>query len=400
MNPQTMQYLYAAMQSPNINNPAFMSDTTQNSITQSTDTTDTANTGGITKDEMAEYLKNAGIRTKDTETEKESSNTLGWVVGTALTVGAAALCIKAHGKGVGDSTFSKICDGFGKMFSSAKGIVTSAGKKSTKFTLGGTEKGGRYCTVPGKNEQILTGNNITTDGLTRLGLKDTNALLSDSGSKITDFRYKLTYEGKDYAVLVKDGKVKKILTRGADGKLENIIGTYNQEGADNQLRKQVNEFVEKVINKEEGALGDVNAQVSHIRYTNTADNGAVFTYQIDKGTDTTASALRRVSTNRYSIDSDAVKAYRQQHPEFSQKLEQYLSKGKNDGFLSMASAEYQVPSTDQRVIFENGAVKGIWKGDKYYAANTEECRAALFDIKNLDKIAQNPDKLNNIVWKA
>ena len=133
--------------------------------------------------------------------DKKSKKTAKYVVGAAITLGAAALCRKAYVKGGGQGWFSKDIlsktkNGFVEMFNEIKGKFP---RLTERFTIDADKK---TCQIPGQINKLKGAN--MADDIARLGGSADIPNLADDGVEILEATYQINSRS---VVTFKDGKI-------------------------------------------------------------------------------------------------------------------------------------------------------------------------------------------------
>ena len=282
--------------------------------------------------------------------EKKKSNA-GLVIGGLATVGASVLLYKAHKKG-GDKG---IKEGFKMMWDGITNKVTKAATTQTeRFTCRQTKNGDWFAQVPNRRQRI---NVDDTDKLSKLGVSREIPKINDKGVKIIDFTFKK--DGNTFHV--RNGKVVKYVNKNEENLLSKMTSPATNQ--DNEYKKVIYEFIEKVQRGDEAAI----KELTRLNYTHTAD-GVTRRFSINEGTTT----MNKVVTNRFDLGSDAVTAYRSKNPQ-ANKAVKAIKEGKTPEGLKAVAGEYNVDGTVFKI--ENDKIVGMTQGDKYYPAESDRFRA-------------------------
>lgn len=294
---------------------------------------------GVTKPSASQSGAAASVATSGAVTEKKSRNTAKFVIGTALTLGAAALCRKAYVKGGGQGWFSKDClskvkNGFVEMFKDTKAKFPQL---TERFTL---DPNTNTCQIPGKINK-LQGANVADD-IRKLGGKVDIPNLADDGVEILEATFPINSRS---SVTFKDGKISTFIN--SKGKKVAVSEMTEAE------RDKVAKILNKIKNKDTATLD----KLTRVSYTQTQNEvTSYFAKGFDVAEDGITDGLQYGLTKKFHLDSDDAKVYLKEHEQVKKALDEYLAGTAKE--LKYAYAEYPVSGVGTLRI-ENGKVTGI-----------------------------------------
>lgn len=319
--------------------------------------------------------------------EKKDNSTAKLVVGTALVLGAAYLCKKAHGIGNGSTTMEKIVDGFGQWGKSAKNWFNGTKDKiinPEKFSV--AQIGDQtVCTVPGK-KNIIKGVEGATEKLGQIGATtEVPAILDSASGKLAEgIKIKngnFVHEGQTF--IVKNGKIVGCEGMTAEAFKDFFTHPKTTEGI--QGKTKIQETLAKFLKGETGTV---------TKYSHTQDGVARL---FEQGTDG-AFNLRCGVSNRFNVNSDAVNALRHDNSAIDTALKGF-AEHKTDS-LKLASAEFTRPDLGTLYI-NNGEITSIkWTDGNVYQKGSEKWKALMQTNKEVyENILKDTDCLQNKVYQ-
>ena len=318
------------------------------------------------------------VATKGASSEKKSNRTAKFVLGTAITIGAAALCRKAYVKGGGQGWFSKdmlskIKNGFGEMFTDLKGRFP---KLTERFTF---DPNAKTCQIPGQINK-LQGANVADD-IVRLGGRADVPNLADEGVDILEATFPINSRS---SVTFKDGKV---------------VGFVNSRGkkvAVSEMTEAERDKVAKILNKIKNKDAETLDKLTRVSYTQTQNEvTSYFAKGFDVAEDGITDGLQYGLTKKFHIDSDDAKVYLKEHEQVKKALDEYLSGSAKN--LKYAYAEYPVAGVGTLRI-QNGKVTGIEIVEggvkKFYDTDSVKFKAQDLE-ETVEKIFEHTDDFVN-----
>lgn len=320
--------------------------------------------------------------TQETTTtqQKGTKSNAGLVLCGIAAVGAGALLYKAHKKG-GDKG---IREGFKQIW---KGLTGKAGKEQKQvFQMRQQANGKWYCNIPGRKQVV------TRDEASALGheISDEMIKLGNEGTQLKVIEF--THKNNTFRVKG-DGTVLKYTNKNGESQIGKFTNPTAQE--DIEYKNTISKIIEQLKKGEK--VDGVETKMQY--YTHTGKDGLTRRF-LQKQNETQLKEINPMTT-RFGINSDAVKAYRARNPKVDEALKQ-VNSGKIPEGLSIASAEYQVDSTNTLII-KNGEVAGIKIEGKYYSKNSDKYVAWEYEnpkvIKDVENLRKD-NKLNNIVYAA
>lgn len=318
-----------------------------------------------------------------TQAEKKSGvSTAEVIIGTVLTLGAAALCKKAYVKGNPNKGFFKrIGDGFNKFWESGSEKLTQY-IKPERFSHT-TVNGQNVYTIPNRRNIIRTNgaqNHLAEIGVSADAPQIHNAGKLAKGIKIRSGECTLAESGNSIVYKFKNGKLTSIKYNGEDIMKSTDPNKLN-------IKKQVEEKVKRHMKGED--LDNLN----NLAYSH-SENGTSRLFRCANGTENpqlTAGVSRNFSSN-----SDAIQAYAADNPKVKDVLKA-IDEGKTDG-LKIASAEYIEPSLGTFHI-KDGKITGITQGNTFYDTTTDRFKNLYSNNKEAfdNVLKQDENKFTNVV---
>ena len=359
-------YFMAAYQSYNPNFKGTGATSVGN--TQATTSTSPTVTTSPTFQARKEEVENSGSAAK-------------MIVGGLAAIGTGVLLYKAHKKGGQKG----ICEGFKQMWKGITGKTDDATKET--FKMQKNADGKWYCTIPNRKQRIDLTSVDAKKTTQKLGL-DINETIKFGDKNTKAFAFEFTHNGN--VVQVRGDKIVSYKNPAGDDIMSKLSSEVE---TDVKYKKELQSIIAK-INKGETKIDDVT--LNKVYYNHTSDG--VTRRFIQEADDVT---LNKIITNRHTLDSDAVTAYRRKNANIDEAIKQ-IEKGKiPENNLTIASAECVIDG--RRLKIENGEVVGIFNGDKLKGKDSDEFLAwlynhpkALEEVKNLTK----DKKLQNIIYQA
>ncbi len=310
------------------------------------------------------------------EEEKSSSHT-GLIV-TGLT-GTAALIYAAkrgNGKGIkaGFKNIWKSITGNKAAQETAKDAASSV---SDKLRAALDKKGNLVYTIPGKNKTVKGVNEINK--YAKEYDINTKQLQKFNSENSTLKGYEFTYKdgGIDNVVRVKDGKIVDI-NNGVKSIKDDILDSTKPE--DIAFVEKLEKQIAKI---EQGTSGNASAYkgLRNIEYQTQIGDDTVTVLR--KSIDSKPEIRELTTLERFSQDSEALKAYLYNNPEAKQAfVQKTLEKGRIPEGVKIESFDYNF-SRNIQCKYKDGKLEGIVKDGKYYEKGTDTCDAFLADNEEI-----------------
>lgn len=319
MNPYAMYNPYLNYGITNGANPSFKG-ASQSAQTTTQTTTNIASKGAAT-------------------TNKSSKHTAKLILGSAITIGAAALCRKAYVKGGGQGLFSKdflskTKNGFVEMFNELKGKFP---RLTERFTVDANKN---TCQIPGQINKLQGAN--MADDIVRLGGSADIPKLADEGVEILEATYQINSRS---AVTFRNGQV--VSFKNSKGKVVPI----------NEMTANEQEKVAKILKRIENKDVDTLDKLTRVSYSKTQNEvTSYFAKGFDQAEDGITDGLQYGLTKNFHLDSDDARVYLKEHEQVRKAFEEFRAGNAKD--LRYAYAEYPVAGVGTLRI-QNGKVTGI-----------------------------------------
>lgn len=317
----------------------------------------------------------------------EDSNTGLVVGGLTIAAGAAALIYAGRkGKLGGIKKFL----GFG---SNEKSATNLAEELKNKITVKYNKSGNLVYTIPGKTTSI--------NGLTDIQkfAKDNNIPFDDlikftkENSTIKGGSFKFTDNGIDNVVTFKDGKIIDI--NNGTSSIKNILESTDSN--DIKFVEKLEKEIAKIYNQEKGW----NQNLKELEYsTKIGDDILTLTRNMNGAGKTRLERLSKMqltSLERFSQDSDMVKAYLHDNDSARIFVSENLRKGKLPENLKIVEFSNKYNKNTICHFGENGKLIGITENGKFYNNQTDKFKAFEYDNNStVQKMVAKILKNNNI----
>lgn len=377
-SPYDYQFFAQAWNTPNINNPSFQgAQNTQNTA----QTTNTAQGSILTQQNTPASSK-----------EEEKGTNWGAIATGVAAVGAAALCIYAHGKGKGSGIIEKTTDGLKQIWNGFKGKAGKIiNKGTTEFSVTKGANGETLCTIPNRTNIMKTPD--AAQKLTEIGAKvDAPTLTNTTGIPLlnpkTTFAQGVklregTYIDGPMELTFKKGKVTSYKINGQD-----MLAKYRNPVEPTEIKNK--ETIDKLLSSFN--RGEKLDKLTNVRYSH-KENGVSRMFHCDRGVENPT--LEFAVSNKFNASSDVVKAYGADNPKVADALKSF-AEGKTDG-LKILEADYVSPSFGTFHI-KNGEITGLTEGGVFHAKDSDRFKALYSENKEaFDNVLKNEDGFTNIV---
>ena len=308
--------------------------------------------------------------------EDSNAGKVAAVIGTLVGAGTLIAAYK-KGKGTGEG-LTRIKNGFKKIFGIGDtNKTTNAASETISNTIRAmkSKDGKLVYTIPGKNKTLRTQAEIQQYAADYgIDLKQLQKFNSKQ-SKLNEYQLEIKDGGKTNTVTVKNGEIVDI-NNGTESITKKILDST--DGADKEFRRKIEDQIADI---EKGLTGD-NLRGKTIRYIK---------YQTQIGDDivnVTRTSLedkpkididKFTTPERFSQDSDAVKAYLYNNPEAKKVfLSETLKKGKIPEGMKVESFDFTFDK-HTKCHYKDGKLVGITKDGEYCAKGSEKCDAFLAD---------------------